>query len=92
MTTSQSIIIAIAIAINAIAFLLVGYDKDRSKGTERRVPEVYFFFWSIFFSSFGILAGMLTFHHKTRKWIFVIGISAMAIQQLALLYFLVMYK
>jgi uncharacterized membrane protein YsdA (DUF1294 family) len=92
MTSTQLIIIGIAIAINLIAFVLVGYDKERSVSAERRVPEVYFFFWSIFFSSFGVLAGMLTFHHKTRKWTFIIGITALLLEQSALLYFLLTYK
>ena len=91
MTLAQQIIIAVAVAINVMAFLLVGYDKRRSIKAEPRVPEVYFFFWSIFFTSLGVLAGMLVFHHKTKKLVFVIGITAMLLEQIALLYFLLTY-
>ena len=85
MTTLQIIIAVLALA-NLSSLGLVGLDKRKSFGGDRRIPEVYFFFWSIFFSSLGVLVGMFLFHHKTRKWTFIIGITLLLLQQLALVY------
>lgn len=85
MSPLQIIIIVLA-AANLLSFALVGLDKRKSFGGERRIPEVYFFFWSIFFSSLGVLVGMVLFHHKTRKWTFIIGITLLFLEQLALAY------
>jgi uncharacterized membrane protein YsdA (DUF1294 family) len=71
--------------INLIGFILVGVDKKRSVNHSDRVPEVYLFFISIFFASFGVLLGMYFFHHKTKKFYFPFGISLLLIEQLALI-------
>lgn len=77
------------IAANIISFLLVGLDKKQSRiQNAERFPEVYFFVWSIFFSSFGTLLAMFFFHHKTRKIYFPVGIALLLIEQIALLYLL----
>lgn len=77
------------VLVNLVAFLLVGNDKARStrQGSER-VPEVYLFFIAIFFASFGVLAGIFFFIHKTRKIYFPLGIGLLLIQQILLLYLL----
>lgn len=90
--SSPTWLIAIAlVALNFFAFVLVGVDKRRSSHDHQRIPELYFFFWAIFFSSLGVLLGMLVFHHKTRKLSFIIGISALLLQQITLLYLLTKY-
>ena len=81
------ILIVVAI-INLIAFLYIGADKKRSREHEGRVKEVNFFIWAIFLGSLGILMGMFFFHHKTKKYNFIFGISILLIQQLALSYLL----
>lgn len=82
-------IVAIALAtINFFAFVMVGIDKRRSSHEHQRVPEVYFFLWAVFFASPGVLLGMLAFHHKTKKWSFIFGITLLVIQQSVLSYFL----
>lgn len=85
MTIPQLFIIAIAI-LNLISFVLVYLDKNKSITHSERVPEVDFFVWAIFFSSLGVLAGMFTFRHKTRKLNFLLGIGLLLIQQLILAY------
>lgn len=84
----QIIALAFVLLCNIIAFILVGIDKRKSVQHHERVPEVYFFVWSIFFSSLGVLAGMFVFHHKTRKWHFIWGVSILLIQQTLLAYLL----
>lgn len=74
-----------ALAIfNLIAFFYVGADKQQSRNHSERTPEVNFFVFSIFFGSLGVLAGMFFFRHKTKKFNFVFGVSALLIQHLAL--------
>ena len=84
-STSTWLIIAALGSLNFLAFVLVGIDKSRSAHDHRRVPEMYFFLWAIFFSSLGVLLGMLIWHHKTRKLSFTVGMSALLLQQIALL-------
>ncbi len=78
------IVIALA-ALNLFAFIMVGRDKSKSVHGEMRTPEVYFFVWAVFFCSLGVLLGMFTFHNKTRKLYFVLGLGALLIQQAALI-------
>lgn len=77
-------ILAIVVIINLIAFFYIGADKKRSVDHSERVREIYFFMWAIFFGSLGVLVGMFFFHHKTQKFNFIFGISAILLQQLAL--------
>lgn len=42
------VFIAILIAANILSFAMVAFDKNKSIAGTSRVPEVYFFFWSIF--------------------------------------------
>lgn len=89
LSNSPAWLIALLLGLlNLIAFVFVGIDKSRSAHDHQRVPELYFFIWAVFFSSFGVLLGMLIFHHKTRKWSFILGITLLVIQQSLLIYFL----
>ncbi|EKE19810.1 MAG: putative membrane protein [uncultured bacterium] len=75
--------------VNLTAFLIMLLDKNRSKeqGVER-ISEGFMFFLASAFGSFGVYAGMFSFHHKNRRWYFVIGIPLLMVQNCALLYFL----
>ena len=88
MTIPQLFIIFIAI-LNLVSFILVYIDKQKSITHSERLPEVDFFVWGIFFSSFGVLAGMFVFHHKTQKLNFVFGIGLLLLQQIALAYLII---
>lgn len=82
-------IASLLLILNLISFILIGVDKSRSVDrTEQRVPEVYFFFLASCFGSLGVLLGMFTFRHKTRKAYFPIGISILLLQQTALVLFI----
>lgn len=74
-------IITFLVVANSLSFTLVGLDKNKSVSGSSRIPEVYFFFWSLFFSSLGVLAGMFAFRHKVRKLYFTLGISLILLQQ-----------
>jgi uncharacterized membrane protein YsdA (DUF1294 family) len=72
---------------NGVAFLVMLWDKMRSckRGAER-ISEGMLFFMATIFGSVGLYIGMLTLHHKTRKWYFIIGIPLLIVQNCALLY------
>ena len=81
--------ITILIAIKLFAFLVMMYDKIRSRKTgARRISEGKLFFMATLFGSAGVYLGMFTFRHKTRKWYFLLGIPALMIQNIAFLYLL----
>jgi uncharacterized membrane protein YsdA (DUF1294 family) len=83
------------LAINLIAFLIMFVDKYKSSKQEsERISEGMLFFLATLFGSLGVYAGMFVFHHKTRKWYFLIGIPLLIIQNLALIYlvYLFLYK
>ena len=75
------------LAINLIAFLIMLLDKNKAKkpGAER-ISEGMLFFMATAFGSLGVYAGMFAFHHKTRKWYFIIGIPMLIVQNIAFLY------
>jgi uncharacterized membrane protein YsdA (DUF1294 family) len=64
-------------------------DKNRAKvaGAER-ISEGLLFFMATAFGSVGVLAGMFIFHHKTRKWYFLIGIPLLILQNIIFLHFI----
>jgi uncharacterized membrane protein YsdA (DUF1294 family) len=83
------------LAINFVAFFIMFVDKNKSQrqGSER-ISEGVLFFLATLFGSLGIYVGMLAFHHKTKKWYFLVGIPLLIIQNLAFIYliYLFLYK
>ena len=69
------------IMINVITFALYGLDKWRAMTRQWRVREKKLIILALIGGSigamigaFGAFAGMIVFHHKTRKWYFRLGI------------------
>ena len=60
-------------------------DKSRARKHQWRIPEKTLFLSAILGGSIGAIAGMYTFHHKTKHWYFVIGMPAILIVQIALI-------
>ena len=58
------------IAVNVLAFVLMGIDKRRAKKNAWRIPEKTLFLPAIFGGALGGVAGMRLFRHKTRHWYF----------------------
>ena len=55
------------LAANALAFVLVGFDKWRARRGGRRLPEAWLL-WAVFATGlFGGWLGVSLFRHKTRK-------------------------
>lgn len=92
MTNQLSFVIAFFITLNFLAFLVMFWDKMRSRqsGAER-ISEGLLFFMATMFGSVGVYLGMFAFRHKTQKWYFVLGIPMLIAENLASLYVLSRY-
>ncbi|SRR5574344_707416 len=87
--TILAILIFLAL-VNFLSFYTMLMDKSLAIEGKRRISEGALFFWAIFFGGFGIYAGMILFHHKTRKWYFYFGIPLVMVQNICFL--LVLYQ
>ena len=83
------LILIYLLIVNALGFLLMLVDKRKAQKNLWRIPEATLFLMAAIGGSIGSLAGMYKFRHKTRHWYFVIGMPAILIAQIALVYFLV---
>ncbi len=62
------------LALGAVTFALWGIDKFRAQTQRWRISERTLLGLALAGGAFGALAGMLLFHHKTRKayfWLWV---------------------
>lgn len=73
------------LAVNLLAFALMGIDKVKAGRGNRRVRERTLFLFPLLGGALGGALGMLLFHHKTRKWYFAYGLPLLALAQLLLL-------
>lgn len=74
------------VLINAVAFLVVAWDKFQSKKKNRRISERGLFNVAGLGGSLGFWLGMFVFRHKTKKLKFSVGIPALlGVQGLILL-------
>lgn len=65
------------IIINIAAWIMYGLDKWKAKSGAWRIPERTLLLTALAGGSVGALAGMILFHHKTRKPKFMIGVPVM---------------
>ena len=82
----EKIFIIYIVLINIITFSVFGIDKLKAIKNKWRIPEKVLFILSIIGGSFGGLAGMYAFRHKTQKPVFKFGIPAVLIVQIVLVY------
>ena len=83
MPSFTRIVFIYLVIINLIAFLLMAMDKSRARKHQWRIPEKTLFLSAILGGSIGAIAGMYTFHHKTRHWYFVVGMPLILAVQIA---------
>ena len=72
------------LAVNAAGFLLMGADKRRAILRAQRVPERVFLLLSVLGGAAGVLAGMVSFRHKTKHGKFALGVPAILLAQILL--------
>ena len=85
--TTQNIIIYFII-INIIGFLIMYIDKQKAKKGKWRIPEKTLFIITALGGGIGTIAGMYTFHHKTKKLKFTIGLPTILILEIILVIYL----
>ena len=71
---------------NVFCFILMGFDKRQAIKDRRRVSEKTLMTCAFCFGAIGILTGMYAFHHKTKKWKFVIGVPAFLAVNVGVIY------
>ena len=77
----QTVLLWLAV-INAAGFLLMGLDKWKAKRGAWRIPEKTLFTAALLGGTVGVMAGMKTFHHKTRHGQFKYGLPVLLTIQL----------
>lgn len=60
------------IAINLFSFFIMFLDKKKAELQSQRISEKTLFIIAFLFGGIGIYFGMFLFHHKTKKWYFVV--------------------
>lgn len=86
-------VVTIWFAAASIAlFIIMGVDKYCAKVGARRVPEARLFKIALFGGAPGGWLGMQVFRHKTRHRKFALGFPALAVVQLAILWYLWNYS
>ena len=78
-----TLILLYLLIVNAAAFLLMLVDKQKAKKKLWRIPESTLLLSAAIGGSIGSLAGMYTFHHKTKHLKFTLGVPAILILQIA---------
>ena len=82
------LILIYLLIVNALGFLLMLVDKRKAQKNLWRIPEATLFLMAAIGGSIGSLAGMYKFRHKTKHWQFVIGMPAILIAQIVLIFLL----
>ena len=74
--------------MSTLSFLLMGIDKCKARKEKWRISEKTLLLSAALGGSPGTLLGLLLFHHKTRKPRFSLGVPAILILQILILYLL----
>ena len=81
-------IIIYLIIINLIGFYMMWSDKRKAKWGKWRIPEQTLFIVTALGGGIGTIAGMYTFHHKTKKPKFTIVLPTILILEIILVVYL----
>lgn len=73
---------------NLVAFLLMGIDKRHAIRARWRIPERILLLWAVLGGAWGAYIGMRTFHHKTKKPRFSVGVPVLCTLETALFFWL----
>ena len=84
----MKLVIVFLIIVNALGFLLMLIDKQKAIHNRWRIPEKTLLGVGLIGGSLGCILGMRLFRHKTKHWQFVIGMPAILIAQIVLIFLL----
>ena len=73
--------------VNLVVFIMYGADKGKAKRDKWRIPESTLIFAAVL-GIIGGLAGMIVFHHKTRKPKFSVGLPLILAAEAGLAFFI----
>lgn len=76
------------LAVNLLAFVLFGIDKQKACHNLWRIPEKTLLLSTLIGGSAGAILGMQFFHHKTRKPKFVIGVPVILVVEIVVVWFI----
>ncbi|EFM12488.1 protein of unknown function DUF1294 [Paenibacillus curdlanolyticus YK9] len=74
------------IVVNIVLWGMMGYDKKQARHRGRRIPERRLLTYGLIGGAFGGVAAMRAYRHKTKHPAFSVGLPAMAILHIAILY------
>ena len=80
-----TVICAMLVVMNLLAFALMGIDKAKAKAGAWRIPEKTLFLVTALLGGLGGTLGMKVFRHKTKHWYFKWGFPALLAVQIVLL-------
>lgn len=75
---------AFFLIVNAVTFVVAGYDKYQAVKNKFRIPEKTLFTLAVCGGSVGLLLAMLIFRHKISKTSFIVKFSAIFLLQIVL--------
>lgn len=75
------------VGINAATLFMCASDKSNSSKEKERIPEAVFYILTLIGGTFGMILGMTTFRHKTRKASFQFVVFSIAVMQIGLFYY-----
>ena len=78
-------IIYILISINALTFVVYGWDKWKAKQGKWRISEATLLMLAVVGGTIGALLGMQVWHHKTMHLKFKYGLPLILLAQIALI-------
>jgi len=85
----QTMILLYLLIVNAVAFLLMLVDKQKARKKLWRIPESTLLLSAAIGGSVGALAGLYTFRHKTRHLKYTLGVPAILLGQIVVVFLLV---
>ncbi len=83
-----NLIILFLIGVNAMAFILMGIDKQKAIRHKYRIPERTFWGLAILGGAVGALLGMKRYRHKTKHRSFVLGMPTLIVIHIILIVYL----
>ena len=84
----RGILLIYFVGINLVTFLLYGVDKWKARKGRWRIPEDSLIWLAVAGGSIGALGAMFLFRHKTRHLKFILGIPAILLLQVLLVFWL----
>ena len=76
------------LAVNILAFVLFGIDKQKARRNLWRIPEKTLLLSALIGGSVGGILGMQFFHHKIRKPKFAIGVPVILVVEIVVVWFI----